>query len=379
MTIEHSSFLQLADEKMLFDVVHISTKHDNFRIMSWAVNQLGGGIGNPVSVGLYRYSGIGQASEGQFNWSVILKIIQSPANVGWENMGEGEDQTHWNYWKREWFAYQSDVFSDLPDDFYVPHCYQTYEIPGNTVFLWLEDIADSYNGTWTLDQFAFTAHQLGKLNATPFSSDILKAYPWLSIDRNRQWIKMMPNWRDVLWDHPIMLNHYPPPVENPFRQLLMESERFLSKLDLLPQVLGHGDTYPTNFMARKGKNGKMQTVALDWALMGVQTIGDDLGQFVYGAIESLKGLEEDIVQETLFHAYLDGLQENGLKIDPTLVRFGFVVSAALRVGLFQIYLLSEEIKQSTTEFGGKVRSESLYECFEIKMAREAYQLLGKII
>ena len=61
MTIEHSSILQWADEQMLFDVVHVSTKHDNFQILSWTVNQLGGGIGNPVSVGLYRYSGIGQA------------------------------------------------------------------------------------------------------------------------------------------------------------------------------------------------------------------------------------------------------------------------------------------------------------------------------
>jgi hypothetical protein len=342
--------------------------------LNWSVNQLGGGIGNPVSVGLYRCSGIGQASEGQFNWSVILKIIQSPANVGWENMGEGEDQTHWNFWKREWFAYQSDVFSDLPDDFYVPHCYKTYEIPGNTIFLWLEDIADSNIGNWTLDHFAFTAHQLGKLNATNFSDYMRKAYPWLSIDRNRQWIKMMPNWKDVLWDHPIMLNHYPPPIENPFRQMLVESERFLSKLDLLPKVLCHGDTYPTNFMARNGKNGKMQTVALDWALMGIQPIGDDLGQFVLGAINMLKGSDEDLIQESLFDAYIAGLHENGLQIDPTLVRIGFTTSAALRVGLFQIYLLSEEIKQTTIESGGKVRSESPQECFEVKMAREAYQL-----
>lgn len=374
MAKEQSSILQCVDEKMLCDVVHVSTNRENFQILNWTVIQLGGGIGNPVSVGLYRYSGMGQASEGQFNWTVILKIIQSPANVGWKNMGEGEDQTHWNFWKREWFAYQSDVFSDLPDDFYVPHCYKTYEIPGNTIFLWLEDIADSNIGNWTLDHFAFTAHQLGKLNATNFSDYMRIAYPWLSIDRNRQWIKMMPNWKDVLWDHPIMLNHYPPPIENPFRQMLVESERFLSKLDLLPKVLCHGDTYPTNFMARNGKNGKMQTVALDWALMGIQPIGDDLGQFVLGAINMLKASDEDLIQESLFDAYIAGLHENGLQIDPTLVRIGFTTSAALRVGLFQIYLLSEEIKQTTIESGGKVRSESPQECFEVKMAREAYQL-----
>ncbi len=375
MAIEHSSILQWADEQMLFDVVHVSTKHNNFQLLGWTVNQLGGGIGNPVSVGLYRYSGIGQATDGKFKWSVILKIIQSPANVGRQNMGEGEDQTHWNFWKREWFAYQSGVFSNLPDGLCVPKCYKTYEIPGNRIFLWLEDIDDSNNGNWTLDHFTFTASQLGKLNATSFSDDMLKAYPWLSIERNRQWIKMMPNWKDVLWDHPIMLNHYPPPEENPFRQMLMESEHFLSKLDLLPKVICHGDTYPTNFMARKGRNGKLQTVALDWALMGIQPIGDDLGQFVYGAINMLKGSDEDLIQESLFDAYLAGLQENGLQIDQNQVRFGFTASAALRVGLFQIYLLSEDIKQTTTESGKKVGSESPQECFEVKMAKQAYQLI----
>lgn len=186
---------------------------------------------------------------------------------------------------------------------------------------------------------------------------------------------MMPNWKDMLWDHPIMLNHYPPPEENPFRQLLMESDRFLSKLDRLPNVICHGDTYPTNFMARMGWNGKVKTVALDWALMGIQPVGDDLGQFVYGAIERLKGLDGDSIQETLFDAYLEGLQENGLQIDPTLVRFGFTTSAALRVGLFQVYLLSEEIKQTITEPDKKMRSESSQECFEVKMAREAYRLI----
>ncbi len=375
MEIDHSSILNWVDQQMLLEVVNVSTKHENDQILNWTVNQLGGGIGNPVSMGLYRYSGIGHAVEGQFNWSVILKIIQSPENVGWKNMGEGEDQTHWNYWKREWFAYQSDVFSNLPDGFCVPHCYKTYEIPGNRVFLWLEDIADSSKGNWTLEYFATTARQLGKLNATIISDNMLKAYPWLSFDRNRQWIEMMPNWKDVDWDHPIMLNRYHPPAENPFRQMLMESEHFLSKLDLLPKVICHGDTYPTNFMAREGENGMVQIVALDWALMGIQPVGDDLGQFVYGAIEKLKGLDDDLIQETLFDAYLAGLQESGLQIDPALVRFGFTTSAALRVGLFQIYLLSEEINQTTTESGRKVRSESPQECFEVKMARQAYRLI----
>ncbi len=55
-------------------------------------------------------------------------------------MGEGEDQTHWNYWKRETLVYQSDLLETLPEGMVAPRCFGWVELPGNIAGLWLEDV-----------------------------------------------------------------------------------------------------------------------------------------------------------------------------------------------------------------------------------------------
>ena len=101
MVNEKSSIIQSIDQSMLTTLARRALNREDLQILNWTISQLGGGAGNPVSVGLYRFECTGQDRDEQVVWSVILKILQSPANVGWENMGEGEDQTHWNYWRRE--------------------------------------------------------------------------------------------------------------------------------------------------------------------------------------------------------------------------------------------------------------------------------------
>lgn len=94
---------------------------------------------------------------------------------------------------------------------------------------------------------------------------------------------MLPQWQTIPWQHPRVLQRYPTPDDNPFRRLLLEHERFLTALDQMPHTLCHGDAFPTNFMSRHMADGQEQTIALDWALMGVEPLGHDLGQLVLGA------------------------------------------------------------------------------------------------
>ncbi len=107
--------LNTIDTATLTPLVQKSLKSDNFQILNWQIDQLGGGAGNPVSFGLFRYTGLGRSKNEEINWSIILKIIQSPANVGSVNMGEGDDVSHWNYWKREPLVYQSGFLETLPN------------------------------------------------------------------------------------------------------------------------------------------------------------------------------------------------------------------------------------------------------------------------
>ena len=96
----------------LADIVRNALQREKFHIQGWRVNRLDGGAGNPVSLGLFRFEGTGVDQNEWLDWSVILKLIQSPANLGYTNFGEGDDQAHWNYWKREMMVYQSGLARD---------------------------------------------------------------------------------------------------------------------------------------------------------------------------------------------------------------------------------------------------------------------------
>lgn len=335
--------LQSVDQPTLTAIVRQATRRDSLQIQDWHASQLGGGAGNPVSVGLYRFKGFGQDGAEQLAWSVILKILQSPANVGWKNMGEGEDQTHWNYWRRELWVYRSGLLETLPAGMAAARCFGVGERPGNIAWLWLEDISDALGGKWSLERYALTARHLGRLNGMLPPEHPLPTYPWLGKNLIQQWVgQLQPQWQSLAWDDPRVLARYP--KGNSFRRLLLDNERIQARLDVLPRTVCHGDTYPTNFMSRQLADDQEQTVALDWALVNIGRIGDDLGQLVFGAQANLKESRPEDITQTLFDSYMAGLRDSGCRLNPQWVRCRFAASAALRVGLFQIFLLSEELK-----------------------------------
>ena len=372
-----SSLLQSIEPAQLEAIVRQSLQRDAFQIQDWQVRQMGGGAGNPVSVGLYRFQGTGREGEESLAWSVILKILQSPANVGMVDMGEGDNTAHWNYWKRELYVYQMGLLEMLPDGMASPRCFGAVEQPGNTAWLWLEDIADSFAGVWSLERYALTARHLGRLNGTFGTLRPSPTNRWLGVNLTQQWgASFRPYWQSLPWEHHHVLEHYG--RANSFQRMLQEYERFQARLNLLPRTICHGDTYPTNFMSRKLTDGREQTVALDWALVNIGPIGDDLGQLVFGAWTNLKGGRRDEITQALFDSYVQGLQDCGCYVDPKQVRFGFTASAALRVGLFQIYLLGEELKRDREPAREVVEHSIMPSCFEVAMADEAYELLGSV-
>jgi hypothetical protein len=371
-----STPIQSIDQSILTPIVRKAVHRDTINIQEWSVSQLGGGVGNPVSVGLYRFEGIGLDQDERIPWSIILKVIQSPANAGMENLGEGEDQTHWNYWKREPLMYQSGLLESIPG-LTAPRCFGVVEMSGNIIRLWLEDVTDTYGGDWPLDRYALAARHLGQMNGIYLSERALPSFPWFSRHRIQQWIAVIP-WQMIPWEHPQVRERYPRVEMNSFQRMLAENERFLEKLELIPQTLCHGDTYPTNFMSRDLPNSQQQTVALDWALAGIAPVGADLGQLVFGAQNNLKEVNRVEVDNALFENYLDGLKDSGAKVDPQLVRFGYTAFAVLQIGLFQIYWLSEALIENGTMIEQAMEDPAMPDCFEVVMANEAYKLLDVI-
>ena len=378
MEINEAFILQSIGFPALAEIARQSAGAAEFELLDWRINQIGGGLGNPVSVGLYRVQGAGRAGHESIRWSTILKVIQSPANVGWSGMGEGQDQTHWNYWKRELLIYRSGLLDMLPDGLLAPRCYATVELAGNVACLWLEDVADVDESAWPLDRYAIVARHLGRLNGRFIAENRVPDYPWLSQNRIRQWALGFPEWQTVSWEHPLALARFPMPEAEALRRMHSEKERFIALLDQLPQTLCHGDTYPTNFKTRRGGDGRMQTVALDWALASIAPVGFDLGQLAFGAHLNLADVRLVDIDRVLFESYLAGLRDSGCMADSAHVRFGYTASAALVITMFQMFMLDTYIQQAGSAGTAATDYPVSDECFEAAMATAAYQLLETI-
>ena len=156
--------LRSINKSRLSSVVRQALNRNNFQIQGWRARNLDGRAGNPISLGLYRFEGVGVDHSDWLDWSVILKVIQSPSNLGYSNYGDGDDPTQWNYWKRELLVYQSGWLEGLPEGISAPHCYEAVEMPGSIAGMWLEDIKDTYTSSWPLHRYALAARHLGRLN-----------------------------------------------------------------------------------------------------------------------------------------------------------------------------------------------------------------------
>ena len=145
-------------------------------LRDWQVTPLGIGIGNPVSLGVYRVAGTIEHGRTAVSWSLVLKVVQSPANLGLSDIGEGPDQSHWNYWRREPLLFASNVLDDLPVGFGAPRFYGWSERPGNVAWLWLEDLTDG-KSEWSPAQFEHAAFQIGRFNGRYLARVELPAHP----------------------------------------------------------------------------------------------------------------------------------------------------------------------------------------------------------
>jgi hypothetical protein len=135
------SVIQSINLAVLTPIVCKSLHLDRFEIQSWKVSQIKQGPGNLVSLGLYRFEGTGQDQDDKrIPWSVILKIVQSPANAGLVNPDEAADPTQRNNGKRDSPVYSPELLETLPDDMAAPGCFGIEQLPGNLVRLWLEDV-----------------------------------------------------------------------------------------------------------------------------------------------------------------------------------------------------------------------------------------------
>lgn len=103
----------------------------------------------------------------------------------------------------------------------------------------------------------------------------------------------------------------------------------------LPHTLCHRDAFRRNLRARQEPDGQPQTVALDWAMVGIGILGEELVR-LFGLTLLFFSVEIERIAEMdalIFAGYVEGLRAAGWQGDARLARFGFTALAALLMGV----------------------------------------------
>jgi hypothetical protein len=326
--------------------------------VDWHMAEINRGAVNPVTIGLYHVYGRVRTSNHTRDFSLILKAIQSPANIGLPHFGGGHDQTHWNHWQREPSFYRSDLIGQLPEGIATPRCYGIQEWDGRIIWLWLEAVEYGRGDLRQLDDLGLLAHRLGRLNGKFAHPTRLPQTNWLATDTNVQWLEQIKGLANPLftgdgrpnWEHPVLQSLFPSTVPNPYRQFWQAIDRFVTILQGLPRTWCHGDGGPTNFKIRQAGNGRKEIIALDWALTGIGVLGEDVAQLIYGSYEFFAADEWQGLIQTLMNRYLDGLREIGWQGEERQVWSGYAITLLIRYGIFLFYLIGLDLNDADETF-----------------------------
>jgi hypothetical protein len=80
--------------------------------------------------------------------------------------------------------YRCGLLADIPTGVRAPTCHGEIERPDGSVWLWLEDITDVSEATWSVDTYPKVARHLGRFNDAYLAGCPLPETPALS----RRWL-----------------------------------------------------------------------------------------------------------------------------------------------------------------------------------------------
>lgn len=359
---------------------------DQWQYESLVEGSTGGGA-------VYRVLGTGYDQGESITWSLILKIQSPASSFMFDTKSQPEIPTHQKYWKRELLVYQSDLFTDLPTGLAVPRCYHIEEGPA-IYRLWQEEVVAEQNAKWPLDRYGLAARHLGRFAGKYLVDKALPSWPWLatSIMRQREERALREeSWErfPALWEkHETIRQGWPKEIVNEIQRVWHDREHFFRALNQLPQVVQHGDAGRKNLLDRPQSPEARETVAIDWGMVGIGAIGEEMAPLVCSTVLWSSGVQADQLaqlDEIVFDGYLQGLHDVGWRGDPMQVRLGYTATVALRFGplipMLEIIALDEKGRISLEALFNRSIDEIIVNClgvrrFAASCATEARRLMG---
>jgi hypothetical protein len=277
---------------------------------------------------IYRFSGTLQDGDEAVPWALILKVI--PHTLHSDDAGVGKRTQR----QREVEFYGSALVHQLPTGFRAARCFAVSEQAGDEgqpeSWLWLEALEPHPGSQWTLDDHYHLARGLGLLNGT-FLVNPPQPAPWLASDGIRSYLEhaepLVNQWLANL-QHPLVQRAFPASAITSFVELWQSRAYHLQTLARLPQTLCHGDAQVSNLFLDKSKAEQPETVAIDWAGVGVGPLGFDPAQLLSFSLATNKVdiAQASALDQAIFEGYLVGLQAAGWHGAPKVVRLGYTAA-----------------------------------------------------
>lgn len=327
------------DAQTLTPIVRAALDSPTAAVENWQVTPITKGRASPA--GLYRLSGTARVQSQQMTWSVVIKVVEAAATSLHAGNNASDDLNHMFYWKRELLVYQSGLFDQLPVGLAAPRCYQIDELPG-AGRIWMEDVREDIGATWPLDHYGQVARHFGRLGGLYLVERQLPAWPWLLTDQAARrsqtfaWPAFWQHYPTLRQENALVQRGWSDELAQKFQRLWEDRDQFVQALAQLPQTLQHSDAGRKNLFARRRTTGEFETVAVDWGSTGIGVIGEELSTLVTQPIYWFNGVRPEQVwalDQIAFDGYLQGLREVGWRGGASLVRLGYTLTVALRIGM----------------------------------------------
>jgi hypothetical protein len=282
---------------------------------------------SPADRALFRWSGRALVGGAERDWSLILKTWRRDSNT--------DELSTWNYWKREFLAYNSGILDDLPG-LSTPRLFGAVD-ETDVAFLWLEEIVEDGDHRWPTERYVTSALHLGRFNGAYLVERSVPNAPFLTRTYLRSWTNWIPWLASVrspqTWSHPMVAAAIPTPPIVRLERLHSEVGSLFDRLETLPQTFSHLDAWRTNLIGARSASGEDRTFAIDWSFVGLAPAGQEVAILVGGSHIWLDAEPDELasLSKRAFAAYVDGLREAGWRGDERVVRFAYAASLALYV------------------------------------------------
>lgn len=340
-------------------------QNDSAEPIEWKFEPLTGGFGNRVSLGVYKVTGTASVNGQIQNWQLALKIICLPEDEDWKATSSNPNQ--YNYWRREAYLLESGFLEQAPTVFVIPQTYAVVPKPNNIVCLWMEYYDAHDDGLWTLERYARIAELLGQFGGFFLQQRKLRDYEWWNGDFLKKWVlegqTWVAYWNDpeqqmAFWKNPYIQELLGDIENNAVFQFTKLETQILDKLDKVPNTICHGDFFRSNLMAQI-VDDKEQIILIDWAYVGPNPLGVDLGSLTFSVITELPELSIAEVDKTIFDSYIRGLKQAGWQGDIKQILFAYSSALVLRISCIWITImhLSETRITSYSQFADHINAE----------------------